>query len=219
MQRNDPRAQIAKKRAATLEPKLARITIRMASKPPELRVMRNGAAVDDAALETAMPVDAGPQEISATAPKFRPWGSTIEIRDGESKEVRIPDLEPEPAEERRTDMPPEDGSRKKLALGLEIGGGIALVSGLVIGGIAISKWSSVEDTCPDGRCPTDADRDRLAPDVSSARTLATVSTVVTGLGAAALIAGVVLHLSAPMRVAVVPFVDPKTAGLAGSLSF
>jgi hypothetical protein len=221
MQKGDARANIAKKRASGLEPKLAKITIRVAAKSPDLRVKRNGAPVDTAALDATIPVDAGPQAISASEPGHKPWETTIDIDDGESKEIAIPPLEADPATQPIGDAPPapSDDSRRTLALGLEVGGGIALVGGLVIGGLAISKWSSVEDTCPDGRCRTDADRDRLAPDVSTARTLATVSTVVTVLGVAALAAGIVIHVTGPSHVAVVPFVDRTGAGVAGALLF
>jgi hypothetical protein len=224
MQRSDPRAEVAKKRAATLEPKLAKINIRITGAAPELVVKRNGTRVDPAALETTIPVDAGPQSIDASAAGYKPWSTRIEIRDGESKEIRIPALEMEPpstraAGETPTSPPPAD-SRKTLALGLEIGGGVALLAGLVVGGVAISKWSSVEDTCPDGRCATNAARDRLTPEVSTARTLALTSTIVTALGAAALAAGIVIHVTSPSKgVAVVPVVDRQGAGVAGAFRF
>ena len=89
----------------------------------------------------------------------------------------------------------------------------------MVGGLAISTWSSVDDTCPDGRCRTDADRDRLAPAVSTARTLATASTVITIIGAAALAAGIVIHVTTPSRVAVVPLVDRTGGGVAGTFRF
>jgi hypothetical protein len=224
MQKNDPRADVARKRAAALEPKLAKITIRVAAKSPDLTVKRNGVAVDPAALDATMPVDAGPQSITANEPAHKPWSTTIEIRDGESKEISIPALEIDPKAQPIGEAPPKDAkdsgdSRRNLALGLEIGGGVALVAGLVVGGLAISKWSSVDDTCPDGRCRTDADRDRLAPDVSTARTLATASTVITVIGAAALAAGIVIHVTTPSRVAVVPVVDRTGAGVAGTFRF
>lgn len=222
MQRNDPRSDVAKKRAAALEPKLAKITVRVAANAADLVVRRNGTRVDPAALETTMPVDAGPQAIDASAPAYKPWSTSVDIKDGESKEIQIPPLDPEPkAASLGPKEPKEDAadSRRTLALGLEVGGGVALLAGLVIGGVAISKWSTVEDACPDGRCRTNADRDRLAPDVSTASTLATTSTVVTAIGAVALAAGIVLHVTAPSRVAVVPVVDAKSAGVAGAFRF
>src|SRR5690606_25974580 len=104
--------------------------------------------------------------------------------------------------------------------GLEVGGGVALLGGLVFGGLAMSKWATIEDACPDGHCPSEAERRRLAPEASTATTLATVSTVTTGIGVAALAAGIVLHVTAPSTsVAVVPMAAPSAAGLAGVARF
>jgi hypothetical protein len=223
MQRGDARAAVAQKRAEKLEPELARLTIRVDASVADAVVKRNGARVDPAALDTAVPVDAGPQSIEVTAPGRRPWRTTLGIADREAKEVRVPPLEPEPTAAAPAPIPADEDAgdgQRTLALGLEIGGGVALAGGLVFGGLALSKWSSIEDTCPDGRCPTEAERLRLAPEVGTARTLATVSTVTIGLGVAALAAGIVLHVTAPSRrIAVAPLVDRGCAGLGGAFVF
>jgi len=194
MQRNDAaRADVARKRAAWLEPRLAHLTVHVTNAIPNIVVTRNGTRIDPAAYDVAMPVDAGPQAVEATANGYSPWRTSIDIHDGDQRIVSVPVLSSEPDA-----LPPRRGegdSHKSLALGLEVGGGVAIASGLVLGLVAMSKWSSIEDRCPEGHCPTNAERDRLAPDASTARTISIASTITTCVGLVALAAGLYLHLA------------------------
>jgi len=93
-----------------------------------------------------------------------------------------------------------------------------LAGGLVFGGLAAGRWSSVEETCPDGRCPTETERQRRVSDAEAAQTFATISNITLAAGAAALVAGVVLHLTAPARrVSIAPVFDPRAVGIVASL--
>lgn len=212
---DDRRASLARRAAANIEPRLARLAIAVEASPPGLVVSRNGIPVDAATLDTAVPVDAGPQEIVAAAPSRKPWKTTVDVAEGASETVRIPQLE---ADASATPSPREPGTgssgdtQRRIALGLEIGGGAVLVGGLVFGSLALGRWSSIDERCPNKACPPE-----LASDVDAARSFATISTIGVGVGAAALLAGVVLHLTAPeRRVALVPVLAPRSVGLVAS---
>jgi hypothetical protein len=220
--KDERRASLARRGADRIEPRLARLTITVDGSIPGLTVKRNGARVEAAAYDTPVPVDAGPQVIAATAPDRQPWQTTVELRSGGNESVRIPTLEPTspppiapppPAHE-----PSSGNTQRTVALGFGIGGGVVLAGGVVFGGLAFARWSAVDETCPNGRCPTEADRRRHTSDVATARTFATISNVAVGVGAAAIVAGVVLHLTAPeRRVSVIPLVDRSAVGIVATL--
>jgi hypothetical protein len=218
---NDKRLEIAREKAAQVEPRVARLTLTIDPSLGSASVTRNGTKVEPAALNTAIPVDPGPQVVVVTAPNRKPWQGKIELREGEAGALRVPRLEvlPGPVEPPTpSPKPPADEpgptTQSKVAVGLEIGGGIVLATGLVFGALAISTWSSVQKTCPNARCANEADRSRLDGDQKRTSTFAAVSTVATLVGGAALATGVVLHLTAPARsLAITPTVGGFLATL------
>ena len=228
LKNNDPRAALARDKAARVEPRVARLTLKIDPSLPSASVTRNGVKVDAAAFNTSIPVDPGPQSIEVTAPNRKAWQGTLDLHEGEAGTLRIPNLEVLASSETPAaapvapPKPPEDTptatTQSKVALGLELGGGLVLATGLVFGALAISTWSSVEKTCPNGKCATTADRDRLDGDQGRASTFAAVSTVTALVGGAALVTGIVLHLTAPSRrIAVAPTVDRTGCGLLATL--
>lgn len=223
--RNDERrASLARAAAAKAEPRLARLSISVEGQVPGLVVTRNGATVDPAALDTAVPVDPGPQVVVATAPERKSWSTTIDVTQGATEAVRVPQLvldesaiPPSPPPPHAAGPPPGN-TQRTVAIGLEIGGSAVLVGGLIFGGLAAARWASVEETCPDGRCPNEAERQRRASDADAARRFATASNVSLAIGGAALVAGIVLHLTAPgRRVSLVPAFDQRSFGVVASL--
>jgi hypothetical protein len=226
--RNDePRAALARTAASRIERRLSRVTLAVDQAVPGLSVTRNGTKVEPATFGTSIPIDPGTHVFEAVAPGHKPWRTTLEIAEGETNTVRVPDLEPAPSSSppapapvvRPAESEPSSG-QSKLALGLEVGGGVVVVAGLVFGGFAISKWSSVTDACPARRCANEADRERLSHDADAASTFATVSTVTMAVGGAAFVTGVVLHLTAPKsRVIVAPSADQGGVRVAATLRF
>lgn len=192
---NQQHARDAHDAAARVLPRLSKLKIVVRGSASGISISRNGRRIEQAALNVELPVDAGPQTISAAAPDHRDWSTTIQLAEGATATVDVPPLE---AISRPFDMPvPTGTTRKNVALGLEIGGGAFVVAGLVLGGVALSKWSSVTDECENAMCPSESSRQARAPDQDSASTFATLSTVGLGIGIVALAAGVVLQLSAP----------------------
>lgn len=222
--RRDPRMADAADRATRIENRRAFLTVVVDAPTDGLEITRNGERVSPATFAAAVPVDAGRQAIAASAPERRSWQTSIDVADGESKTVHVPRLVEAPRAPDAAGSPPgadaEGVARRDIALPLEVGGGIVLAGGLVAGGLALSRWSSVDDVCPNGHCRTDADRQRIAADASTAQTLATVSTIATGVGVAALVAGIVLHVTAPnRRAAIAPAVDRRFVGVTSSFVF
>jgi hypothetical protein len=194
---NQQHAKDAHDAAERLLPRLSRLQIVVDIKTTGMAVSRNGRVIEPAALNVVLPVDAGPQAIAATAPDHRAWTTTIEVVEGATTTVHVPELEALPKTIVTPHVEPTDKTRSHMALGLEIGGGALTVAGLAFGGIAISKWSSVTDECQNAICRSEAIRRAQTPDRDSASTFATVSTIGIGVGLVALAVGVVLQLTAP----------------------
>ncbi|MEZ4375586.1 MAG: tetratricopeptide repeat protein [Polyangiaceae bacterium] len=92
------RARYSKKQAERLEPKLVRLTIRVKTQAPELKVMRGDALVSAAEFGTAVPVDPGRIKVTASAPGYREFSAEINVGgDTPKAEVVIPELEALPA--------------------------------------------------------------------------------------------------------------------------
>lgn len=223
-QKNPQRITQARNASVAVERRVPRLTIDAGRSVAGLSVTRNGVKIEAAALGAPIPVDPGPQAIVVAAPDREGWQTTVQLREGESKTVQVPLLEPRPGVP--TPSPPigapppplESRTQARVALGLEIGGGVVLGAGLVFGALALSKWSSVTDTCPDARCATETDRERRAGDASTATTFATVSTIASSVGVAALVTGIVLHLTVPERhVSLAPTFDRTGAGFLATL--
>lgn len=190
------RATLARGNAARVEPKLAKLTIETTSETtPTVVVTRGGTKVDPAVFNIPVPVDPGKQVIEASAPGYARWTSSIDAKEAKVVTIRIPKLE----ESKDMVVAPTTSSgastRKKAAIGLEIGGGLVLAAGLVFGGLALSRWSTVTDTCPDAKCANQRDLQAQNSDADSATTLSTISTVVSITGLAALAVGIILHVT------------------------
>jgi hypothetical protein len=106
----DPRKKaIATERAAALEPRVSSLTV---SVPAESRIAglviaRDGAPIEAAQLERALPVDGGSYRISASAPGFEPWSTSVGVAaERDRASVMVPRLVPEAPRE----APPVPGA-------------------------------------------------------------------------------------------------------------
>jgi hypothetical protein len=86
----------ARKRAAELAPRLARITV-VVSEPmqgvPGLEIHRDGLPVRAAQWGLPLPVDRGSHVVTAVAPGKEPWSARVEVTaDGQSSSVSVPAL-------------------------------------------------------------------------------------------------------------------------------
>jgi len=213
----------AQRRADGLAPKLARLTVTVSQPAPGQQVKRDGVVVDSAEWGLGIPVDTGTHTVEASAPARKPWSITVDVaQDGAQSTVGIPALEEAPADTTAAAVAPaatgeapaatpqaasaapadaapssgSSGSTQRVVGAIVAGVGVV---GLGVGGIlglgAKSKYNDSLENCqtasPNLCNPTGlTQRD-------DARSAGNVATVVVGVGAAALVAGGILWLTAP----------------------
>ena len=200
-----------------LEGKYSKLAIDVsdpARKIESLEIRVDGTAVRQAAWGVLTPIDRGSHGIVVTAPGKREYKTMIEVKeDGTTQRVSIPGLEDLPVVIDRTrgsgmEHPP----RGQLVVGwLTTAVGVAALGvGVGTGIAALDSKSKADKLCnfPGGTCPQagiDANND--------AKAFAWISDFGIGIGAAAIIGGVVLVLTAPKApVHVVPTASSTGAG-------
>lgn len=199
--------KLATTRAAALEPKLAKLSIRVEEPADKIEVTRDGSAMSQASWSTPIPIDVGMHTVSASAPGRKAFKVNVTVTsDGERKEVVIPRLEQSGSQTAGNNTPPptppssggdnhRDGSGQKT-IGYVVGGvGIVGVAvGAITGLIAIGKSSDSKKACPDdGKCG-DSDAVEANKDAGTFGTVSTIAFIAGGVGIAA---GAVLILTAP----------------------
>jgi hypothetical protein len=217
------REQLARERAAALEKKLSYLTITTAAAQRDMvRVVRDGVAIDAAALGVPLPVDAGVHLIEVTAPGKKAYSEKVEVPATQARvTVEVPLLADAPTAVAShvsvgTEMPSpapstssSSGNGQRI-LGASLGGlgVVATAVGVVFGLKASSDWSSaksdcasVPDVCTGGAVSKQQD----------ARSAANISTVAFAVGVAALAGGAVIYFTAPKG-------DSKERGLALQVS-
>jgi hypothetical protein len=226
-----PWETLANKRAAALEPRLARITVLVPAPVSKIEVARDGEKLTEASWGVALPADVGAHTVEGTAPGFKPFTLTVAVaKDGERKEVVVPRLEALPAAVVAAPAAPEapapgrapaddasvsrGGGQRSLGL-LAAGVGIAgLAVGAVTGVLAMGKNDDGKALCPTaGACGSREGVDAIA----SAKSLGAVATIGFGAGGALLVSGAVLYLTAPASrtppLRVVPALGAQQAGV------
>lgn len=194
------REKFARDKVAAIKPRLATLTVVVPdaiAATPGLTIERDGKAIGQAQWGSAVPVDPGPHRVVASAPGRAPWSKQVDVQ-GEATATRI-DV-PMLAEARGSaqqpvaPMTPEPESSVQGPVGLVIGGvGVAAMAvGVGLGFAAKSKYDDTEGHCVGSFCD---DEGLQATD--SARTQGTAATIVFVVGAAALVGGGVIWLTAP----------------------
>jgi hypothetical protein len=178
-------------------------------------------------LEANKPIeiDLGEYELVARAPAAPEWRQTVRI-DTEAKTTTVeppfgtrpkpitPVVDPnankntntttgtaaiqqKPEPEDEGDGAPPKSKRKLYGIiGMGVGGA-ALATGVVFGVMAKGKWSDAKDVCGGTTCTTQADLDKANDLRDQAKSKATLSTILVGVGVAAAATGVVLFVTAP----------------------
>jgi hypothetical protein len=238
------REAAASQHLGALEPRLSSFRVVVVAERPGLEVKRDGAVVGRAQWGTAVPVDPGDHLFEASAPGAVAWKAKVPTQDGRAVEVTIPALDdaspapaPAPPALAPTAPPPavapppattapaqaSSGGSSTSTAGLVVGGaGIALVAvGGIFGLTAFSKWSDAKTECPNLVCPSSSQA-KLG---TEAVTAADLSSVLVGVGLAAVVTGGVLLIAGShgglqeRAVHVVPVVGPATAGASVGGSF
>lgn len=180
--KNDVRIDTAKTHIAAIEPKLPHVVVKVpaADALDGFALTIDGTPLPKAAWGGPIPIDPGAHEIRATAPKKATWTTTFEAAVGAQRDVEVAPLADAPT----SDATPVSGTAgsSKRTIGWIVGG-VSLVA-LGVGGYfgvrAISKRHESNDQCPaDNQCTPDGKS--LNDDAKSA---ATISTVLVGVGIA-----------------------------------
>jgi len=240
------RARVAAQRADRLQAGLSRLTVRVApgtALRSGLRVKRDNVELTSTLFGSAIPVDPGKYHIVASADGYAPYEADIEVLpNAEDKVVEIPELTAQPAPPPPAASPGASDTAKvglgtfvAPSPGVEPRGDNASGSGLrtaayvtgalgVVGlgvgsyfGVkAISKNGDAEKHCPNSpRC----DDNQGVILTQQAKDAAVVANVAVGVGAAFVVAGVVLYLTsgheekAVAHVELHPLVSRDSAGI------
>jgi hypothetical protein len=207
----------ARRRLTSLEPRLSRLSIRVAGEQLDLTVKRDGVALPTSAWNEAIPVDPGTHELRAEKPGYEPWILSLTLSAQDSlKIVDVPDLRRTEASVAATALTPSvipalqaaptvlgapsdaasaPGLRGQPVLGLIAGGvGVAGVAvGSVSGLIAVFDWKSARANCGKGCGPASFPQ----TEKSDGQRAATISDVAFAAGGALLTTGLVLFFTAP----------------------
>lgn len=198
------RVELAKKRAAELEPRVARVRLVFGAEPNVERVAIDGHAIGRAAWSTALPVDPGEHALTFSAERFVDASRTVRVdREGATIDVEVPRLAAAPVEPAPASSGP---SRRTMAWILGGAGVVAAGVGGFFGLRAIANKNDGDAHCNGRFC--DAAGLSLQDD---ARTAATISTIAFGVGAIALGGATYLFLT--------PSVGQKSAQIRAEVRF
>jgi serine/threonine-protein kinase len=228
--RQTDREQLARDEAAALEPKLTKLVIEVSpevAKIQGLEIKRDGAVVPQGLWGVAAPVDPGVRSIDATAPGKKPFhmdakaegaGATAKVvvsglEDATAGAAAVPAVAATPAEtpqptspaDQPTDKGSKPGSTQRM-IGYVVGGlGVVGIGvGVFYAMNAISENDKALDICDDDEEPcSEEEVEDHENYVDKATAVQLNSYVAYGLGAAGIVTGVVLVLTAPK--------DPKKA--------
>ena len=228
----DPaREQVASERAKSLEPKLSYVTVILppANDVAGLVVRRNGRELERAKLGAAEPVDSGSVAVEVTAPGRKPYSGRLNVLQGLSVRFEVPALAPDVVAATPPSTPDaahreDDGAgvregpaswQRPVGFILLGAGAVGLGVGAILGLSAKSKYDGAFDGGGCDRATKICDGPGQSA-VDSARSTATISTVVVGAGAVLGIAGAVILLTAPAsRARAIHFAPITYAGGAG----
>lgn len=232
----DDRTAQARKRAAALDARIPRLTVRLApGAPAGATVHRDAVELGAASLGVALPVDPGAHVVRVDAPGHEPSSTPVTLAEGESRAVDVsagaasapeppapqpaPTAPPPPPP--ATEAPPPPAAHPALrttGFVLGIAGLASLAAGATTGALAFAQKSTVQNHCPD---PRGCDQTGLDA-AHSGHTYATVSDVTFIAGGVLLAAGAALVLLNPARPApttgwlVAPTPGGASVGLHGS---
>jgi hypothetical protein len=214
--------QVARARAAALEPKLNRLKIEVpqASRIAGLDIKRDGLAVKEPSWGSALPVDSGEHVVEASAPGRKAWRTTLKVEGaGTTQNIEVPALDAEAAAAPTSSAAPAAsaapahsspvGAQAPVApqpAEVPGKGGTQRIAGLVLGGVGVIGFGvgtalafSAKKKFDDGmkQCTGDVCTQQGADLREQAYKGGNVATIVGGLGLVALAAGVVVFLTAP----------------------
>jgi hypothetical protein len=190
----------AQKLADEIEPKIASLTIKLSGVPEgtKPKVTVDGNAILAETLGVPRKLNPGAHEIVVVAGSIEKKQS-IELADGQSKELTIDVVEPAatpessepPADEPTPVAPPPSGTSSLVWIGFGSAAAF-IVAGGITGALALSRASSAKEGCDGTRCPPSTH-----DDIESSKTFGNISTIAFALAGAGVIVGVIGIYSSP----------------------
>ena len=193
----------AKDLIAAIEPRLPRLTIVVRGRPAGLKVKRDEVEVSAAALGEALPVDPGAHDIEASAPGYRSDKRTVSLSEGKAATVELTLVAAAQGAQAGAQSGPEGQPISGRRLGAYITGGVGIAGlalGGIMGGLTLDKKGVIDKSCgPAGGFTMDpmGCSDAGLRAATDAKTLGLVSTIGFGVGAAGVVAAVVLLITEP----------------------
>ncbi len=188
-QKDSQREAVARERVAALEPKLSRVVfiVPPTSRVPGLSVRLGENAIPAGSWGTVIPVDAGPQRISASAKGHRAWITSLNVSPAGPREYRVtvPKLDPMPE--------PTASNRRSAFRTAGVVSGSVGIAGIGAGALfsALSRSTDDANTCARGIIQCTPAKSNTSNSYSEA------STVSLAVGGALLATGVTLFVLAP----------------------
>ncbi len=194
--RRSDREKLAARRLAELEGKVSTVTIHTAEGGASL--VLDGTSLSSDAVGVPLPVDPGAHRLDVSAAGKTTRSVTFEIgQTAERREVSVPALDAPPVAPKQgvAPEPPSSAGRTRawVGWGATGAGAVGMVVGSVFGVRALALNGQAKDLCDPARCSNPEAIDKN----DGARTSATIATVAIGLGAAFVVTGIVLVLTAP----------------------
>lgn len=210
--------------AEQLRPRIPSLTVRVSGAPAGSSpiVTVDGVTIPVAALGTPRKLNPGSHDVTAKSTGGVEERATIELKEGETKELPMTIKAASATETPPPSLPAEDARSGNTRMNplVFVGFGVGVVgvaAGSVTGVMALSRASKVDAACGGKTtCPTSA-----KADVTAGRTLGTVSTISYIIGGAGVALGV-YGLLKPVKITpraglvVHPEIGAGWAGLSGS---
>lgn len=228
-QPGDARIQYATERAAQVQQRVARLRIVLRG---EGSVECDGAPVDQASLDTFVPMDPGEHVLVVRSAGRADTRSTILLGEGEAREVELsstpeapagttmpvsaspsaPSAPPPPRVEVAPPAGRDEPSRLPAYAAFGIGA-VGLGAGIATGLLALGAAGEVVDHCPNRQCATPAKMSAANDAAARARGMSLASTIGFGVGLGGAAAGVLLLLLPSKGPALAPAVGAGSVGM------
>jgi hypothetical protein len=208
-------ADLAAKRADGLEPRLAKLDVRLPpdQDPAAVDVRLDGAAVAATTFGVDVPIDPGTHTLRATALGRRAFEKTFAVADRRATtSIAI-------------DLPADTGGafQRTAAIAAAGVGVVGIAAGSILGLVAMSNWNHARSECTNGTSGCNQDALGLKPTIDAE---ALGSTIAFAVGGVAIAGAALLWWTAPSAassrraaVVVAPSVDAGRFGLGVSGSF
>jgi hypothetical protein len=208
-----------------LESRIAKVTLVLTgpgAKLPNVTLTADGEPFGAQLVGVEVPIDPGAHTVVVSVPGGSPTQVSFTIAEGSAQRVEVAVAEPKaqsaapPVAAPPTSPPKRDEPARKAtwyhpaAYAAGAVGVVGLATGIVTGSMAQSHYSQARSACPNHMCVEGSDG---ADELSSFRSLRTVSTVGYIVGGVGLAAGVTLLVLAPSKRA-----EPSAALLLGPSS-